>query len=146
MRTMQQARPRDPQLIEDFFVYSTGRLALAAAVGATAVANISIQADSDFQWEKSTHFCDAGAYATESTRVIPLMSVQIQDTGSGRNMFNTPISIVAISGPGQLPFILSRPKIFDANSVIQVTFVNLVATATNIELALSGRKRFRIGN
>jgi len=133
------------KIYDDFFAYSTGILALGATVGATQLNNITIQADSDFVWEKLTYFADTGAALTEATRVIPLVTLMITDTGSGRQMFNQPVSLNAIAGPGGLPYILSRPKLFDANSTIQISLVNRLAQAYNIEVLLSGRKRFTLG-
>ena len=145
---MQQNIRRMPgpqiSVIEDFFGYTTGRVALTAAIGATGLANIAIQADSDFLWEKLTFSADAGAALTEATRVIPLVTLMITDSGSGRQMFNFPTTIGTICGTGGLPYILSKPKLFDANSLIQVTLVNLIASAVNVEIMLSGRKRFTL--
>jgi hypothetical protein len=145
MRPQQRAVVPRERIIDDFFAYTTGVLVLAATVGATVSNNISIQADSDFLWEKLTFFADVGATTTESTRVIPSVTLMITDTGSGRQMFNVPVSLNAIAGPGGLPYILSRPKLFDSNSVIQITLVNRLATAYNIEILMSGRKRFNLG-
>lgn len=135
--------PRE-RIIEDFFVYTTGTIALAAAVSATGLANIVIQADSDFIFEKLTYFANVGADLTESTQVVPVATFLLTDTGSGRQLFNVPVSIAALCGRGQLPYILSKPKRFDANSVIQVQLINGVATAQNIEIVLSGRKVFTL--
>lgn len=136
--------PPEITVIEDFFSYSTGVIVLAAAIGANGLANIAIQADSDFVWEKLTYFADAGAQLTEATKVVPLAQIMITDTGSGRQMFNVPMNLATIAGTGSLPYILSRPKLFDANSTIQISLTNRIATAVNIEVVLSGRKRFKL--
>lgn len=145
MRAQTRAIVPQERIIDDFFGYSTGVLVLAGVVGATITNNIVIQADSDFVWEKLTFFADIGATLTEGTRVVPSVTLMITDTGSGRQMFNTPVSLYAIAGSGGLPYILSRPKIFDSNSVIQIALVNRLAQAYNIDILLSGRKRYTLG-
>jgi hypothetical protein len=144
---MQRRLPQVPQVsvIDDFFAYSTGVLALAATVGATVTSNIVVQADSDFVAEKFIYFADVGATLTSSTAVVPLAQIMITDTGSGRQLLNTPVNLDTIAGSGALPYILSRPKLFDANSVVQITLTNRVATAYNIEFVMAGRKRFTLG-
>jgi hypothetical protein len=132
-----------PPTFRDFFVYATPSIAIAAL--APASISIQVQADSDFELQKLTFFADiALAAQTESTRVLPLVSMQITDTGSGRAIFSQPLAIPSVCGDGRIPFILTTPKLFVANASIQIDFVNFsAATAYNLRVDLIGAKLFR---
>ena len=126
----------------DFYTYEAEALALAA--GAAANDTILIEADSNFILQKLTFYADIAAAAfVESTQPIPSVTVQIQDTGSGRNLMANPIPIPSICGFGRLPFILPNPRVFLKNSTIQVAFANFdAAVAYNLRLAFIGVKKY----
>lgn len=128
----------------DFFVYVAEVIDLAPGASQTDIVNV--QADSDFILDKMAVSADiAGAGQTEATRVIPLATLLINDTGSGRNLQSDPMDINSVAGNGQLPFVLTQPRVFTANSSIQFTFTNFDAADTyaNLRLALIGRKVFQ---
>lgn len=128
---------------KDFYVYGARFQAVAAGIAQTST--INIEADSDFVLVKMALFGDlAGAVQTDSTRVIPLGTLQLLDTGSGRNLFSTPIPVDSIFGNGQLPFVLPIPREFKAKASIQLTFTNFSAatTYTNVWASLIGYKQF----
>lgn len=127
---------------DEFFAYSTARTAVANAASATV--NISIESNSDFLVEKLTYVADIALVTqTDSSRVVPNVTVQVNATGSGRNMFNIAAAIPAIFGTGQLPFILPRAYLLPAASTIQITLANYdAAAAYNVTLTFSGRKIF----
>lgn len=128
------------------FIYEMDFGALAA--GANANGNIQIQADADFKWIKSTYFCDlAGAAQTESTKVIPLETVQINDSSTGANLFSAAVPVPSYFGRGELPFILPVPYIFKARSSLSFTLTNYSAGTlyTNTRLSLIGCKIYRGG-
>jgi hypothetical protein len=131
------------KILKDFFVYQEDFSAIAN--GATASGNINIQADSDFVVQKLTYFADiAAAVQTDSSRVIPLVSVLVTDTGSGRNLMESALPISNLFGTGEIPFILPQPKMFLARSTITVTLANFSAATTyNIRLSFIGYKIFR---
>ena len=139
--TMQQ----QPNLRRDFFTYSIDFANLAA--GTTQNDAIQIQADSDFELQKLAQFCDiAGAAQTADSRVLPLVTVQLQDTGTGRLLFNEAVPIPGIMGDGQIPFILPTTKLFSKNASISVQVANYsAATAYNLRLLLIGSKIFQYG-
>lgn len=124
----------------DFYVYEAEALAIAAGGSANDV--INIEADSDFILQKLAYQADnAGAQQTDSTRVIPNVTVQITDTGSGRQLMQNPVPIESFFGYGALPFILPNPRIFMRNSTIQIAFTSFEAAATpNVRLAFIGYK------
>lgn len=134
---------QEPYFAKDFFVYEVDFAALAAAASATG--QFTIQADSDFLLSKLACTADIAAAAqTDSTRVIPLVSILITDTGSGRNLMNQAVPIPAMFGQGDLPFILPRQRIFVARSVVTVTLTNYDAASTyNVKLSFIGEKGFR---
>lgn len=137
--------PHQPPKRRDFFVYTlafTGGNVISA--GTAAQGAIQIQADSDFELTKFTMFADiALAAETEATRVLPLVTIQITDTGTGRALFNAPIPIPAIMGDGRIPFILPVPKVFSANASVAVQLSNFsAATDYGLRLCLIGAKIF----
>lgn len=132
-------------VIPDFYIYETDFAALAA--GSTVTNTINIQADADFVVQKLTFFADIAAAAqTDSGRVIPLCSVLITDTGSGRQLMSSAVPIPSMFGTGEIPYILSQPKIFSARSNIQIQVANFsAATAYNLKLSFIGVKQFNAG-
>jgi hypothetical protein len=127
----------------DFFVYSL----YFASVAANAQANqsLNIEQDSDFAWSKSAYFAstDGEDGETNDTRVLPLATIQIQDTGSGRYLMNGPVALTDIYGTGELPFILPEDKIFVARSTIFVTVSNYSSDGiVNLYLTFIGTKLF----
>jgi hypothetical protein len=147
LRRRQVSIPNAPDgvsYVEDFFVYEAQTLALAALTSIPV--NIQVQADSDFKLLKLTQFSDiATAVQTESTRVVPLVTLQLTDTGSGRALFSSPVPMGALFGDGRLPFILPIVRIFKARSNINLVFANYSAATTyNIYIALIGTKLFQL--
>ena len=132
-------------LNQDFYVYQSSITSIAS--GANASDTVNIQADSDFILRKLTFFADiAGAAQTTATQVIPLISLQITDTGSGRQVFSDNIPIPAIFGTGSLPFILPSPRRFASNSAIAISYTNFDAASTyRLFVQLIGTKVYRAG-
>ena len=124
----------------DFYIYEA--MTEAIAVGGSDNDVINIEADSDFILQKLTFEADlAGAAQDHSTRVIPNVSVQLIDTGSGRQLMQEPIPIPSFFGIGAIPFILPNPRLFMRNSTIQVAFTSFEAVDTpTIRLAFIGYK------
>lgn len=151
---MGQQPPAQPQGITiqgrryvstDFYVYEEDFSGLAA--GNTQNGAINIQADSDFVVEKLAYFADvAAAGQTESSRVVPLITVQITDTGSGRNFVENPAPIPSLFGDGRLPFVLPEPRLFFARSTVQIQVSNFDASQTyNLRLSFIGYKAYPLG-
>ena len=132
------------QYSKDYFVYGVDFGVVAA--GASANGNIQIQADSDFLWRLSTYyvFINGAANQTESSRVIPAMTVQITDSGSGRQLFNQALPVSALFGTGELPYPVDPNRIFKARSNISFAVNNISAVAYRLFLALHGEKIFQM--
>lgn len=126
-----------------FFAYQTPNIATIAAAAATSNV-ITFDADSVFCWIKTTYTTDlAGAVQTSSSRVVPLATVNIVDTGSGQSFFNAQTPIPAIAGESaSLPFILPAPQFIQPNSSLQFSWINYSAATTyaNLRLQLIGFK------
>lgn len=102
-----------------FYAYNTIHSAIAAA--GTDSKTISVAADSDFYLVKMCMFADiAGAVQTDATRVIPLCTLQLTETSSGNQMFDSAIALNNIFGYGAVPFILPEAKLFQARSTLAV--------------------------
>lgn len=126
----------------DWYVYNVQFLALAPTNQATQ--NVAVEADANFVLVKLSGFADIAAAAqTYNTRVVPLVTLQITDTGSGRNLFNGNTAWSNVVGWGEIPYILPIRRKWKANSTIRVQVTNFDAAATyNLRLSFSGIKDF----
>lgn len=126
----------------DYYWYIANVTALAP--GVTAPTSIQIDAGTDFYWIATTQSADTSAALTESTNIIPLVTVLINDTGTSRNLMNAPVPVPALAGDGKRPYRLVRPRLFRANSIINLTFTSYAPTGTtygNIYFTLHGYRR-----
>lgn len=136
------AAPRN-YISQDFFVYEVDFSGLAA--GASQTSNFTIQQEADFLLTKINMTPDIAAAAyTDSTRPVPLVTITINDTGSGRNLMSSAVPLSALFGSAGLPFILPRQRLFVASSVVNITLTNYdAATTYNIRLSFIGEKAFQ---
>lgn len=131
-------------IARDFYVYQVNFL--ATAIGGSATGLIAIQADSDFIWQKATAFTqrdDTGAVVA-----LPDATVQVIDTGSGRNLFESALPLFNVFGTGELPLILPTPRLFLARSTIEVQYTNVgnaPAAILSSRLSFIGYKAFPLG-
>lgn len=136
-------RPPQDKLNADFYAYNILFQTLNA--GTSQTANIQIQADSDFEIQKLTAFA-ANANTTEpANTAMPLVTVLLTDTGSGRQMTDIAVPISSLFGNAQLPFILPNTKILQARAVLAVQISNFGSGVnySYIQLSFIGRKIFR---
>lgn len=131
----------------DLYTYQVSFTAANLTSGATLNGSINIDADSDFVWQKAIYFADdAAADQTDSSRIIPLVTAIITDTGSGRQLMQAGVPVPSIFGTGQLPFVLPIPRLFFASSTISVQVANFnAATAYDLYLSFVGFKAYRQG-
>lgn len=125
-----------------FYIYQTPNIA-SIANGSSTTNVIQFDIDSVFVWMRLNVFCDiAGAVQTPSSLVEPLVTLQITDTGTGTNFFNLPVPIPAITGSGQLPFVLPTPVMANPAASYQFSYANYSAATTyaNLRLQLIGFK------
>lgn len=133
------------KIVTDFFVYNTSFSDLNS--GQSQTKSIQIQANSHFEVQKLafTAFYGAAAADQNTTLAVPLVSVLITDTGSGRQWSDQAVQLTSLFGTGQLPALLPTPRILPAASQITIQ-VNNLFTAQNIvllTLAFIGRKVYR---
>lgn len=128
----------------DYFWYQTTPAALSS-VAPAAQSIIQIDADSQFALLAFSYQASIAAAAlTEATNVIPLVTVNIADGGSGKYLMNGPIPLGAIAGDGKRPYRLIGPRIFQPNSTINFNWASFVAAGTSyaIVLVLHGAKLY----
>lgn len=115
------------------------------AVGGNATVVITTQAGWDFQWIKGT--CAAYNHAaltgiTNSTQIVPIASIQIQDQTRGISLFSAPVPVSALFGivaNGSLPMELPEPYFIPANTTLSCTLYNGdSALAYDVHLTMFG--------
>lgn len=121
------------------FFYTSGLSTSMTAVGGSVGLVISILADAEFLCKYITcGVLQAGVLVQNWGGTI-----QINDSASGRSLFNSPALISHILGDGRLPYPLSPPRIFARNSTITIDLVSNVVTPTTVALCLHGVKIFQ---
>jgi hypothetical protein len=135
----------NPRVNRDDVVWYGVRVTGLVLATPTATGIINIDADSDFYCVALSYQADiAGAALTESTNLIPLITVQITDTGSGKQLSNVPMPIGAMMGDGKRPYRLPRPRVFLSNATIQLNFTTYTAAVTyNLTTLLHGYKVYK---
>lgn len=120
-----------PGVTPDDIQFLVANVTGLASTNVNGTSNIQIDNGYDFYWYALTHQADiAGAIQTESSRVIPLVTVLINDSSASRNLANNPTPIETLSGTGEFPYRTIRPRLFPANTVITFTWVSYVASGT----------------
>jgi hypothetical protein len=134
---------RDTQ--KDYFFYVVDVPPLSTVIPNQSTPLV-IDNDADFFWIASTYQADIAAAAlTEDTNVLPLVNLELQDTGSGRNFMNAPVRLTNIAGDGKRPYRLIRPRRFGANTTIGMKWTNKVAAGTEyrIQFVFHGYKIYK---
>lgn len=126
----------------DPFIYTAEWNTLGAS--ATTAVNVSVNADSDFVFDRIS----LGSYTAAGTRLAtPDYTLQIYDTGSGRNLQDASVHVLNITSfaQGGYPYPMGVSKLVKAASVLTLTLVNRTATASRVDVALIGFKIFYWG-
>ena len=128
--------------VSDWFVYECDFSDLAPASITTQT--VTVEADSNFLWQQGIFAADiADAAFTVADQPLPNVSINIQDTGSGRNLMSSAVPVQSIFGTGREPFMLMNPRWFRSNTTFKVTVNNYDADATyNLRLSFVGTKFF----
>jgi hypothetical protein len=134
---------QDPYVVpgpRDFYSYTQRATSLAA--GTSTSLTYQIEADSYFYLNAFSYQADlALAAITESANIIPLITVVIFDSGSGRQLMANPVPFNCIGGYRGEPFRLAKPRRFAPTAQITATLANYsTATTYNISFCLSGFK------
>lgn len=134
----------DPRLDgSDYYWYVTN-FGAALAGGLNTQTQIQIDNGTDFYWIASSYFVDESvAGVTESSQILPFLTLLINDTGTSRNLMNSAVPLPAIAGDGKRPYRLVRPRLFRANSIINFTWANYSTNITysDVYFTLHGYRR-----
>ncbi len=115
------------------------------AAGGVAQTSIQIDAGTDFYLIALSFQAQVNAAGglTDSSTPIPLVTVQLNDSGSTRNLFSLATPIGAVAGDGKRPYRLIRPRVFRANSALAFTFTSTdTVIYSHLYLALHGYRKF----
>jgi hypothetical protein len=136
-----QAATMQRERVSEFFVYSL-QLTFAETLDV-----IKIDPDSDFELMRLTMFAaESNQPQTRASRRLPLVELQILDTGSGRGVFEQGVSVPAIFGDGSVPFILPTTHWFERGTQARViTTGGAEVDAILLWINLIGRKRYERG-
>lgn len=131
----------------DYFWYTHTPIQTLSSAATTASAFINLDADSEFYCVALTYAASIGdAVLTESTNVLPLVYVQITDTGSGKSLMNAPVALYSLMGDGKRPYRLVRPRTFQPNGTIQLAFTAFITAGTtysDLAVTFHGYKVYR---
>lgn len=129
------------------FKYQTPTIASLAA-GASQQVTIQFDQNSTFNWLRTTYAVNIAGDAEEaSLLILPEVTLQITDQGSGMSFMNAPIPLYTIAGTGQLPYVLPTPQLIQPNASFIYAFHNYSAASTYINLAVQfhGYRIFNTG-
>jgi len=129
----------------DLFSYGITFAALAPAN--VQQGNIAIAADSDFVLlQMACHANIAGAAQTYQTETLPLVTVMLTDTSSGRQLFDIDQPISNLFGSARQPYAVPMPRLIPAKTLLQVKVTNFDAASTyNLRFSFIGAKIFDLG-
>lgn len=128
--------------VSDLYTYEADFSSLAPA--ATASYTFTVQADSNFLWQRACFSADiADAAFTYSTQPIPNVTCLITDTSSGRQLMSAGMPVPSLFGIGHSASDLITPRWFRANTQVIVSVTNFDASVTyNLRLSFIGTKFF----
>jgi hypothetical protein len=118
------------QIVPVSFIYNTGKIALAAA--ATYPGSLSFKDNYDFYARLMT------ITVLQANLIVANWGGTIQIVDAGQQWFNSALTIESLRGNGQMPYPFIPWKIIKANTVLDISLGNPVATATEVEIALHG--------
>ena len=129
--------------VRDFFVYELDFSTFAA--NATPQGSFTVQADSNFLWQYGSMYWDGSAdVAVDSPQSVPMVSCNVQDSSSGRNLMSANVPVQSIFGNGQLPFLLPTPRFFRAQTTVTVSLLNFSsALSYRMKLSFIGTKFYK---
>lgn len=121
-------------------------MAVTAAAGLAPAADVplSVEIPQDFLIQAGTYFADvAGAAQTDSTRVIPLVTVVLSDIGTSYNYSDVGVPVPSLFGTGEAPYIWPTPRFIPGGTRLGVRLVSFRAAAGdtyNLRLGFHGHK------
>lgn len=127
--------------VSDFYVHCIELLPLlASAPGQTA--GVTISDDGDFIITAIT----ASVTAVDNVTFLPdgqwPFTVEMTDTGAGRQISDKAIHMQSFAGTARQPKELDRPKFLERSTTLSLRVANLSAVAYNVRLSFHGVKLF----
>lgn len=112
----------------------------ALAQGASATQPLSITANADFVLLWLAHRANIAGAQNVSTLTAPFARVQITDSGSNEQFFNSATDLMNISRSGQSELYMPYPRWVGGRSALTVQMTNYAPTAETyaIDLTLAG--------
>lgn len=132
--------PEIQQKPKQWFIYNIPAASAITASQQQVPFSIQFQNDSYFVWMALGGIVTA---TDNVTLVDPApLTLQVNDSGSGANIFFQPVQWSSIVGNGKEPGVLSFPRLVNPAATYTIYVSNLVATAYQIGLQLLGFKVF----
>lgn len=136
-----QGVPNQPK---DWYSYQAAFAAVANGVPQSTT--ITIEQDSDFWITSLQQFtATSAATPTESTEILPMILIMVIDSGSGRQLFSSPIPLTSVAGNGQRPHYLRYPRLVRRSSSLQVSVLSYDPTTASygfVKVIFEGFKQY----
>jgi len=122
---------------EQWYIYQAPVLVHAAAN--TQQVSLNFDSDADFICTQIT------GTVLQANLVVGTWggTIQMVDSASGTNLFSDFIPFESLRGNGQMPYVLNPYRKFASNSIVTITTVNPVVTATQVYVTLHGYKIYK---
>lgn len=144
-RAERQLKSKDD--VEPYLFFNTVSFG-NVAVSVTVTAPTILQLDADFEWMKSTYYAELhGFTAPLSDASIPQLTLQIVQTGDGRQLFSAATPLSMIAGTGREPFVVPQLQRFKGGSTLSFSVTNLSSANVydNVFFCMIGRKLYQYG-
>ena len=123
------------------FDYAFSSVAIPA--NSSGSSSIVIDSDADFEMDSLVYFAFPTADPQSQTvagRYIPLVTINIQDTGTSEFIFSQQIPIDTVAGTAGFPGRLRKPRVFSSRSNVTIYYTNVQSDDVTLSLVLRGRK------
>jgi hypothetical protein len=116
------------------------------AAGGSSNPTLQIDAGTDFYLIALSYQAQVNAAGglTESSNPVPLVTMQLTDSGSTRSLFSSAAPLAAVAGDGKRPARLIRPRLFRALSQLSFAFTSLepATVYAHLYVVLWGYRKF----
>lgn len=105
--------------------------------------SIVIDSDADFEMDSLVYFAFPTADPSPQTaanRYIPIISINIQDTGTSEFIFSQQIPLDTVCGTAGFPGKLRKPRVFASRSNVTLYYTSTQDTDVTLSVVLRGRK------
>lgn len=105
--------------------------------------SIVIDSDADFEMDSLAYFAfptNDPSPQTAASRYIPIITINIQDTGTSEFIFSQQIPIDTVCGTAGFPGKLRKPRVFASRSNVTLYYTNTQSTDVTLSVVLRGRK------